>query len=86
MTTNDRAERNQFADATGASSWKGVGMANVPTLIPVVVQLTGDRKWLEPPYAPRRGRGLDDNDTGGLPEDICQEIKSAAHCGDLELA
>jgi 4-hydroxyacetophenone monooxygenase len=56
----------------------GVAQANVPTLIPLLVQLTGETKWLEPPYAPRRGRGLDDNDTGGLPERICNEIKYAA--------
>ena len=78
MTTNDHAERDPLTDVDRRLVLEGVGMANIPTLIPVVVQLTGERKWLEPPYAPRRGRGLDDNDTGGLPEDICQEIKSAA--------
>jgi 4-hydroxyacetophenone monooxygenase len=52
--------------------------ANVPTLIPVLVQLTGDMKWLEPPYTPRRNRGLDDNHDGGLPPEIQQEIRDAA--------
>jgi 4-hydroxyacetophenone monooxygenase len=79
MTVNNRAEPCQVTDADRRLLLEGVGMANVPTLIPVLVQLTGERKWLEAPYAPRRGRGLDDNDTGGLPEAIRQEIKSAAH-------
>ena len=33
------------------------------------------RRWLEPPYAPRRNRGLDDNHDGGLPPEIQQEIQ-----------
>jgi 4-hydroxyacetophenone monooxygenase len=78
MTADDRAEPEQLTDVARRLVLEGVGMANVPTLIPVLVQLTGDSKWLESPYAPRRGRGLDDNDTGGLPENTCQEIKTAA--------
>ena len=44
----------------------------------VLAQLTGEQLWLEEPYHPRRARGLDDNDTGGLPEPIQQEIRAAA--------
>lgn len=52
--------------------------ANVPTLVAVLAHLTGeDDKWLRPPYAPKRARGLDDNDTGGLPDDIQDEIRTA---------
>ncbi|MCG7632814.1 NAD(P)/FAD-dependent oxidoreductase [Gordonia McavH-238-E] len=51
--------------------------ANIPTLIAVLAHLTGDDKWLHQPYAPERARGLDDNDTGGLPEDIQDEIREA---------
>jgi 4-hydroxyacetophenone monooxygenase len=57
---------------------KGVDEANVPALLMVLVQLTGERRWLAPPYAPRRGRGLDDNDSGGLPESVQEEIREAA--------
>ena len=46
-----------------------IAIANIPTLVPVLVQLTGDERWLEDPYRPRRQRGLGDNDDGGLPED-----------------
>ena len=47
---------------------EAVAVANIPSLIPVLVQLTGDERWLEDPYRPTRGRGLNDHDDGGLPE------------------
>ncbi len=78
MAASDRKEQNRLSEADRHALLEGVMQANVPTLIPVLVQLTGDKKWLEPPYAPRRGRGLDDNDSGGLPEAVRHEIKSAA--------
>jgi 4-hydroxyacetophenone monooxygenase len=57
---------------------QGVEQANIPTLLMVLVQLTGDEKWLAEPYVPRRARGLDDNDSGNLPLKIQKEIRSAA--------
>ena len=79
MKGEGRAGSAQVAEADRRALLEGVKHANIPTLIPLLVQLTGERKWLERPYAPRRGRGLDDNDTGGLPEAIRDEITSAAH-------
>ncbi len=64
------AERQRFRDA--------IAIANIPTLIPVLVQLTGDQRWLEDPYRPERNRGLDDNPSGGLPEPVQEEIRAAA--------
>ncbi|MFD8102311.1 flavin-containing monooxygenase [Nocardia fluminea] len=64
------AEDDQLATALNG--------ANIPTLLAVLAHLTGDDKWLRPPYAPRRARGLDDNDTGGLPDDVQSEIRQAA--------
>ena len=55
-----------------------IAIANIPTLVPVLVQLTGDERWLEEPYKPLRQRGLGDNDDGGLPEDVQREIREAA--------
>ena len=55
-----------------------ISAANVPTLACILVQLTGERRWIEGAYVPTRTRGLEDNDDGGLPEAIQQEIKSAA--------
>src|SRR5580693_7526882 len=44
----------------------------------VLVQLTGERRWLADPYRPRRPRGMGDNDTGQLSEPIQAEIRDAA--------
>ena len=57
---------------------QGVAAANIPTLLMVLVQLTGKFEWLEAPYLPVRQRGLDDNDTGGLNEALQREIREAA--------
>lgn len=56
----------------------GVDEANIPALLMVLVQLTGERKYLGSPYAPSRSKGLDDNDSGGLPDEIQAEIRDAA--------
>jgi 4-hydroxyacetophenone monooxygenase len=53
-------------------------LANIPTLLMVLVQTTGDLRWLEPPYRPTAARGLDENDTGGLPTPVQAEIRAAA--------
>ena len=42
-----------------------IEVANIPTLLMVLVQLTGELEWLEDPYTPKRQPGLGDNDTGG---------------------
>jgi 4-hydroxyacetophenone monooxygenase len=65
-----QGEEQRFAEA--------VAIANIPTLLMVLVQLTGDLRWLEQPYRPTRGRGMNDNDTGGLPERIQAEVRAAA--------
>jgi len=52
--------------------------ANVPTLACLLVQLTGDRAWIEGRFVPTRTRGLEDNDDGGLPAEVQAEIKAAA--------
>ena len=68
MNGQDAAQR--FAQA--------IAIANVPTLLMVLVQLTGELRWLEEPYRPHRARGMNDNDTGGLPEPIQTEVRQAA--------
>lgn len=68
--TSHADERTQFTEA--------LADANIPTLLMVLVQMTGDTTWLQPPYRPSRGSGLGDNDTGGLPEEIQQEVRAAA--------
>ncbi|BBU24442.1 FAD dependent oxidoreductase [Mycobacterium xenopi] len=49
----------------------------MPTLIMVLYQLTGDDRWLQPPYAPTRNRGLGPHDAGGLSEAVRDEIAEA---------
>jgi 4-hydroxyacetophenone monooxygenase len=68
MNAHDEAKR--FTEA--------IAIANVPTLLMVLVQLTGDLRWLEEPYRPQRARGMDDNDTGGLSMAIQEEVRQSA--------
>ncbi len=70
INANGQEEASRFAEA--------VAIANVPTLLMVLVQLTGDLRWLEEPYRPNRARGMNDNDSGGLPESIQAEVRKAA--------
>ncbi|MGD9990195.1 flavin-containing monooxygenase [Pseudonocardia sp.] len=48
---------------------------NIPTLLLVLRTLTGDPRWFSPPYRPSRTIAMNDNDTGGLPEEIQAEIR-----------
>ncbi|HWE57423.1 MAG TPA: NAD(P)/FAD-dependent oxidoreductase [Acidimicrobiales bacterium] len=57
---------------------RGLRRANLPALLMVLYQLTGDRRWLEPPYRPHARFGMDPNDSGGFSEEIQEEIRSAA--------
>ncbi|SDW10540.1 4-hydroxyacetophenone monooxygenase [Albimonas donghaensis] len=70
MTDAASADRARFAAA--------VADANIPVLLMLLVQMTGDLRWMQAPYRPRRAIGLDDNDDGGLPPGIQSEIRDAA--------
>jgi 4-hydroxyacetophenone monooxygenase len=61
-----------------AELYEGVHAANVPTLLMVLVHLTGDQRWLADRYRPERPKGLGDDDTGGLPKEVQEEIRAAA--------
>jgi len=63
---------------SGTDLAAAVAVANIPTLLMVLVQLTGEQRWLDDPYRPSRARGMGDNDTGGLPADVQQKIRDAA--------
>jgi 4-hydroxyacetophenone monooxygenase len=52
--------------------------ANVPVLLAMMVQLTGDRRWMRAPYEPVRNRGLGENTDGGFEPELQQEIRAAA--------
>lgn len=55
-----------------------VADANVPTLLAVLVVLTGDTSWLTERYRPQRIRGLSEDAGGGLSIDAQSEIRAAA--------
>ena len=57
---------------------EAVQRANLPTLVMVLVQLTGDQKWLEEPYRPTAGRGLTAHDGGGFDQQTAAAIRQAA--------
>lgn len=67
-----------LTDQDSAQFKEAVALANIPTLLMTLVQMSGEGRWLEPPYRPGRSVGMGDNDTGGLPENIQQEIRDAA--------
>ncbi len=52
--------------------------ANLPTLLMVLAHLTGDDRWIEDPYGPSRPRGIEDNDSGGFPEELQKSIRRDA--------
>lgn len=77
MTDNVSPVNTGRQDRTGALD-AAVAEANIPTLLMVLVQLTGDLHWLEPPYCISRTKGMADNDSGGLPDDLQAEVRTAA--------
>ncbi len=52
--------------------------AHIPTLLMVLAHYTGDARWLEPPFTPGRGRGLEDNESGGLSPSVQSTIREHA--------
>jgi 4-hydroxyacetophenone monooxygenase len=74
MTTQDLRAGTLSASELDAA----VEAANVPTLLLVLTQLTGDQSWLAEPYCPIAPRGLNDDDTGGLPPDVQRAVRAAA--------
>ncbi|WP_374599281.1 flavin-containing monooxygenase [Sphingosinicella sp.] len=58
---------------------EGVDEGNIPSLLMCLFQMTGDAKWLDAPFAPKRGKGLDDNDSAGLSDALQRQIRDAAY-------
>lgn len=67
-----------FSSVPGLDLQRAVAAANIPTLMAVLIQLTGDRRWMNERYRMSRPAGIGDNDTGGLPEAAQAEIRAAA--------
>ncbi|HEY9310884.1 NAD(P)/FAD-dependent oxidoreductase [Williamsia sp.] len=56
----------------------GVTSGNIPCLLPVLYQLTGEEKWLAAPYLPTPTKGFEELNDGGLSPEIQEEIHAAA--------
>ncbi|MDX6286692.1 MAG: 4-hydroxyacetophenone monooxygenase [Frankiales bacterium] len=75
---NDERAKTTLAEHDVKQLRDAVAVANVPTLLMVLVQLTGELSWLAEDYRPTRARGLEDNDTGGLADEVQEQIRDAA--------
>lgn len=52
--------------------------ASIPTLLMCLAQITSDDKWLTAPFLPRRDTNLFHDETGGLPDELQDEVRIAA--------
>lgn len=66
--------------------------ADIPVLLAVLVHLTGERKWIEAPYLPKRDIAFFADESGGLPDEVQQQVRTAArdallafHSGECKL-
>jgi 4-hydroxyacetophenone monooxygenase len=55
-----------------------IEQADIRVLLMVLVHMTGDLRWLEPPYAPRRDVRLIPDPRAGLSDEVQAEIRDAA--------
>jgi 4-hydroxyacetophenone monooxygenase len=71
----------EMGDVTEQALRSHLQSANIPSLLMVLYQLTGDGRWIEQPFLPvPQGRGTSsaDDDTGGLSEQLQDEVREAA--------
>src|SRR5579864_4686099 len=54
-----------------------IAEADIRCLLMVLVHMTGDQRWLEPPYKPKRDVRLIPDAGAGVPADIQAEIRAA---------
>ena len=54
-----------------------IAEADIRCLLMVLVHMTGDQRWLEPPYRPKRDVRLIPDPDAGLPAEIQDEIRAA---------
>src|SRR6266700_3721584 len=54
-----------------------IAEGDIRVLLMVLVHMTGDERWLEPPYKPRRDVGLIPDPEAGVPKEIQDEIRAA---------
>ena len=54
-----------------------IAEGDIRVLLMVLVHMTGDERWLEPPYKPRRDVRLIPDPHAGMPKEIQDEIRAA---------
>src|SRR5947208_1040326 len=54
-----------------------IAEGDIRVLVMVLFHMTGDPKWLAPPYAPRRDVRLIPDPSARLPQDIQDDIRAA---------
>ena len=54
-----------------------IAEADIRCLLMVLVHMTGDERWLEPPYKPKRDVRLIPDPEAGVPAEIQEEIRAA---------
>src|SRR5213595_3434537 len=54
-----------------------IAEGDIRVLLMVLVHMTGDERWLEPPYKPKRDVRLIPDPEAGLPRDVQDEIRAA---------
>ena len=54
-----------------------IAEADIRCLLMVLVHMTGDARWLEPPYLPKRDIRLIPDPEAGVPREIQDEIRAA---------
>src|ERR1700726_457499 len=54
-----------------------IAEADIRCLLMVLVHMTGDERWLEPPYKPKRDVRLIPDPDAGVPAEIQDEIRNA---------
>ncbi len=54
-----------------------IAEGDIRVLLMVLVHMTGDERWLEPPYKPKRDVRLIPDPEAGVPKDIQDEIRAA---------
>src|SRR5213083_978919 len=54
-----------------------IAEGDIRVLLMVLVHMTGDARWLEPPYKPKRDVRLIPDPDAGVPKEIQDEIRAA---------
>src|SRR3954451_2124988 len=54
-----------------------ISEGDIRVLLMVLVHMTGDERWLEPPYKPKRDVRLIPDPEAGVPKEIQDEIRAA---------